>query len=150
MKKLKLIIPISKAYKWESRCKLNFSGLSSFPFLNSNKLGTQVLQEVNCFCYISLLRQSIAKGPNAIPGDLERDLCRLSRDLLRCRLGLLLRCLSRRGEGLWKWLVRLISLRQRSHNSIPLPKSLSLLQITEDLPPPFWRPTPPIWKEERE
>lgn len=37
-----------------------------------------------------------------LPGDLDLDLCRLSLDLLRCRLGLLLRCLSRRGEGLKK------------------------------------------------
>lgn len=35
-----------------------------------------------------------------IPGDLDLDLWRLSRDLLRCLLGLLLRCRSRRGDGL--------------------------------------------------
>lgn len=33
--------------------------------------------------------------------------------------------------------------------AFPSPNPYPLLEITEDLPPPFWRPTPPIWKEER-
>lgn len=41
-----------------------------------------------------------------------------------------------------------------SNNAIttasPSPNPYPSLQIAEDLPPPFWRPTPPIWKEERE